>query len=132
MKSSPYITLALTVLGVAVVWIANLAGLWWVTSLAGLAIGLVVQRGRVAFGLAALAGLLGWAAPLAIASVGLPIGQAASVVAGIMGFGTANGYLVVAVTVLLGLLLCLSGAWVGVALRRLLPSPRATTRRSTL
>ncbi len=121
---------AACVIGIAVVWIGAAFGLWWITVLAGLAIGLIVPRGRGAFGASALAGLLGWALPLAVAAVGLPIGRAASVVAGIMGFGTANGALVIVLTLLLGLLLCLSGAWIGVALRRL--PPQGERRKASL
>ena len=52
---------------------ANLAGLWWVTLLAGLAAGAVAGRVRRALALGAAVGLLGWGLPLALAAVRAPL-----------------------------------------------------------
>lgn len=114
-----------TVGGLAVIWLANIFGLWWVTLLAGLGIGLMLRPMRSVFVAAGLAGALGWGAPLAWQALSVPIGAAASTVAGIMGFGASNGALIVVATLLLGAIYCAAGAWVGVALRRLALPPAA-------
>jgi hypothetical protein len=105
------------IIGIGIVWAANLAGLWWVTTLAGVSLGLLPQRGREVLGLSCLIGALGWGLPLVWQALTLPIGRVADVVGGIMGFGTTDGPLVIVLVLLLGLLLCLTGMWVGRALR---------------
>lgn len=119
------LTLLLVLAGIVATWAGNLQGVWWITPLAGLVIGLALRGAWVIVGAAFLVGLLGWGLELAWLAISLPIGRAASVVAGIMGFGTGQGGVVIAVTLLLGVLLCLGGAWIGAALRRLLLPPRA-------
>jgi len=84
-----YVAPVAAVLGVGAVWSGNAAGLWWITPLAGLAIGLALRRGRAAFGVAALAGPLGWGLPLGVAALSLLMARVASLVAGIMVLGLA-------------------------------------------
>ena len=79
-----------------------LAGAWWAPFLAGLAIGAVQPRARVAIPAGAVVGLLGWALPLAA----------------IMGFGH-QGAIPVVLTCVVGVLLGLTGAWLGSAARTL-------------
>ncbi len=110
---------AVTIAGIAVVWAGNLFGLWWLATVLGVVLGLSLLRAGVAIATAAIAGVLGWGLPLLQQSLSLPIGRAASVVAGIMGFGAGNGAIVIAVTLLLALLLAVTGAWVGSTFRRL-------------
>ena len=112
------------IVGIAVIWAGNVHGSWWITPLVGFVMGLFLI-GAWTIVAAALAGLLGWGLELAWQAITLPIGRAASVTAGIMGFGTRQGYVVIVVTLLLGLLLCLCGAWLGAALRRLVVPRRA-------
>lgn len=125
MPPETQLTALATAAGLVVIWLANLFGLWWVTPLAGLVIGLALRRARAVFLSAVLAGALGWGAPLAWQALSLPIGAASSTVAGIMGFGASNGALIVVATLLLGAIYCAAGAWVGLALRRLVPAPAA-------
>jgi hypothetical protein len=114
----------LTVVGVAVVWAGAVDGLWWVPLLVGFVIGIILRGGRVIVAAAGLAAILGWALPLAWQALYSPVGTVATVVAGILGLGTANGSIVIVVTFALALLLGLAGAWVGAALRRLIVPPR--------
>ncbi len=106
------------VVGIAVVWVGNHFGFWWVTMLVGLAIGLFLGKVRAALVAATLAGVGGWGLDLLWQSFHADIGGAASVVAGIMGFGTSKGFIVILLTLALALLLSLAGCWVGTALRR--------------
>jgi hypothetical protein len=110
---------AATIAGIAVIWAGNLFGLWWLATALGVALGLSLPRAGAAIAAAAIAGVLGWGLPLLQQSLSVPIGRTASVVAGIMGFGAGNGAIVVAVTLLLAVLLAVTGAWVGSAARRL-------------
>ena len=92
-----------------------LAGAWWAPFVAGLAIGLVQPRARFAVPAGAAAGLLAWALPLAALQVQYGAGSAAASLAAIMGFGH-QGAIPVVLTLAVGLLLGLTGAWLGSAL----------------
>jgi nitrate reductase NapE component len=96
---------------------ANAFGFWWFTILTGSIPGILLRRGRVVFPIALLIGGLGWGAGLAYQSFFLPISQVASVAAGIIGIGPANSWVMIAATLLLGALLCASGAWFCLALK---------------
>jgi hypothetical protein len=103
--------------GAAVTWVGNAFGLWWVTVVVGVAIGLLLRgtgRVLVAAGGDALAGWglhLLWLARLA------DLGGTATVVAEIMGLGHSDK-LVTVLALVFGLLLGLGGAWLGAAARR--------------
>lgn len=112
---SPFIV----VVGTALVWTANLSGLWWVTVVAGGAVSLLKIRGRTAFGIAALIGALGWGLPLVRLALGAPLAHTADIVAGIMGLGSTGGPAVIVGTLLLGVAYCAAGTWVGLAVRLL-------------
>lgn len=114
-----WLPFALGIAGIVVVWAGSLAGLWWVATPTGLAIGLLVPRTGTALVVAAVVGVLGWGIPLAVQALSVPIGRTAAVVAGIMGLGS-NGAIVVVVTLVVALLFAIAGAWVGSAIRRLL------------
>jgi hypothetical protein len=109
--------LLLLAAAVAAIWLANLAGLWWVTVLAGLALGLVARRSRGAVGAGLAAGLLGWGLPLAWLAVRVPLRPTAEAVAGVLGFPGAGGLAAYVLTLLVGALLGGAGAWLGAAAR---------------
>jgi len=100
---------AMTVAGVAY-------GFWWFPFVSGLVVGVVVPRSRVALPAGALAGFLAWGLLLAWEAGRFGIGPAATSLAEIMGFG-GNALLPVALTCVIGLLLGLTGAWLGASLR---------------
>jgi len=101
----------------AIVSIAGvLAGAWWAPFVAGLAVGFVQPRARFAVPAGAIVGLIAWALPLAALQVQYGAGSAASSLAAIMGFGH-QGAIPIVLTCAVGLLLGLTGAWLGSALR---------------
>ena len=96
-----------------------LAGAWWAPFIAGLMIGAVQPRARFAVPAGAVVGLLGWALPLGAIQVQYGAGPAASSLAAIMGFGHQAAIPVV-LTLMVGLLLGATGAWLGSATRTLI------------
>jgi hypothetical protein len=92
-----------------------LVGAWWAPFVAGLAIGFVQPRARFAVPVGAIVGLLSWALPLAALQFRYGAGSAAESLAAIMGFGH-QGAIPVVLTCVVGLLLGLTGAWLGSAL----------------
>ena len=106
------------ILAVIVSLAGVLAGAWWAPFVAGLAIGFIQPRARVAVPAGAVVGLLAWALPLAALHVRYGAGSAAAGLAAIMGFGH-QGAIPVVLTCAVGLLLGLTGAWLGSAARSL-------------
>jgi hypothetical protein len=100
------------------IWLGQLLGYWWLALIIGLLLGIAVIPARFALLLAALSGGLGWSLPLFYRSTYLPIGNTASMVGSILGLGSTDGWIIILLTVLLGILLCLSAAWVGITLRQ--------------
>jgi hypothetical protein len=101
-----------------------LLGYWWAPFLAGADIGLVTRRARVAIPLGGLSGAVAWVLPLAAIQVRYGIGPTAGSLATIMGFGR-QGSLAIVLTLVVGALLGLTGAWVTSAARLLVrPQPR--------
>ena len=114
----------LVLTGFAVALVGVLLGLWWMPFLAGAGIGLVLGRQREALSWGAAAGFASWLVPLAGLGIRYGVGPTASSLAAIMGFGH-QGSLPVILTLLLGTLLGLAGAWLAVATRSALrPTPR--------
>jgi hypothetical protein len=111
------------VIGVALVWLCNAFGLWWATLVLGCLVGLLV-RGKDAFGAAILIGGLGWGLPLLVQALHAAVGQVAATVAILVGLGSSGGPLILLLTILLGVLLCMVGTWLGVALRSLVMPQR--------
>jgi hypothetical protein len=105
-----------SVLGAAVSLGGVLLGAWWAPFTVGLVIGFVVPRARVAIAAGALAGLLAWSLPLAAGQLRYGLGPATQSLAAIMGF-THLPAIPVVLTCLVGLLLGLTGAWLGSAAR---------------
>ena len=101
-----------------------LLGYWWAPFVAGALIGLVMRRGRAAVPMGVLAGAVAWLLPLAAIEARYGIGPTAGSLAAIMGFGH-EGILALTLTVVVGALLGLAGAWLASAVRLLLrPAPR--------
>src|SRR5450755_408467 len=111
------------VIGVALVWLCNAFGLWWATLILGCLLGLLLH-GKDAFGAAVLIGGLGWGLPLLLQALHAAVGQVAATVAILVGLGSAGGPLILLLTILLGVLLCVVGTWLGVALRGLVTPQR--------
>jgi len=97
-----------------------LLGLWWAPFVAGAFIGLVTRRGRIAIPVGGLAGGVAWLLPLAATQVQYGIGPTAGSLAAIMGFGH-QAVVPVVLTLLVGTLLGLTGAWLASAARMLIP-----------
>lgn len=101
-----------------------LLGYWWAPFVAGAFIGLVTRSGRLAIPLGGLAGAVAWLLPLAAIQARYGIGPTAGSLAAIMGFGH-QGVLAIVLTLVVGALLGLTGAWLVSAVRLLLrPAPR--------
>ena len=107
-------------IGTTLIWLGQILGFWWLALIIGLVLGFTIMPARLALVLALLTGSLGWGLPLLYRSTHLAIGREASVVASIVGIGSTNGWIIVVLTILLGMLLCLSSAWTGIALRQAL------------
>jgi hypothetical protein len=93
---------------------------WWAPFPVGIAIGIVQGRGRTAIPLGALVGFLSWIVPLARLDLLYGAGPAAATIAAIMGFGR-QGLIPIILTLLVGALLGLTGAWLATAVRTVTP-----------
>lgn len=123
------LSLALILLIVIGLMIVSLIlGGWWAPFAAGLAIGALAGRARVTIPLGAAAGLLAWGTPLLYDQVSYGLGPAASSLAAIMGFGH-QGAIPVVLTLAVGVLLGLDGAWLGSVARSWLPRRQPATSR---
>jgi hypothetical protein len=99
-------------------------GAWWAPFTLGLAFGVVEPRARFALPVGAFIGLVPWSIPLATLDWRFGLGPAAQSLAAIMGFGH-QGAIPIILTCTVGLLLGLTGAWLGSAARSSLsPSGR--------
>ncbi|GAC1512342.1 MAG: hypothetical protein NVS1B3_16010 [Candidatus Dormibacteraceae bacterium] len=119
-------SLGALVVGTVVSVVAVMVGVWWAPFLVGLAIGIAEPRARTAVPIGAAAGFLGWALPLVADQVLYGLGPTASSLAAIMGFGHQS-VIPLAMTCAVGLLLGLSGAWLGSAGRSLVRPPARET-----
>jgi len=108
----------LVLTGVIVALLGVLLGAWWTPFFVGAAFGLVLQRPLVAIPLGAFSGLFAWLVPLAGLEVRYGIGPTTVSLAEIMGFDH-QGSLPVSLTLLVGMLLGLSGAWLASAVRQI-------------
>lgn len=100
-------------LGCVAAWMGNHFGFWYLTFVVTVLLGVLFNRASVAMWGSLLTGLIGWCGPLLWQSFISPIGPAASMTAGVMGFGVSHGYLVLVLTIVIGVLLALSGGWLG-------------------
>ena len=107
-----------------------LLGVWWAPFAVGIAFGIVEPRARFAVPGGAVIGLAGWALPLAAVQVRFGLGPTAQTLATIMGFGHQSAIPLV-LTCVVGLLLGLTGAWLGSAGRSLVASYAPVDAEST-
>lgn len=103
-------TLIIVVIGLIVALAGVLLGAWWAPFVVGAAFGLIIGRARWAVPLGAAAGLLAWLGPLAADQIRYGVGPSANSLAAIMGFDH-QGAVPVILTLLVGTLLGLTGAW---------------------
>jgi hypothetical protein len=89
-------------------------GAWWAPFVVGFAFGVMVRRARFAVPLGAFIGLVAWSIPLLSSESRYGLGPTAGRLAAIMGFGH-QGAIPVVLTLVVGLLLGLTGAWLGSA-----------------
>ena len=109
---------------------AVLFGFWWAPFVAGLAVGALLPRGRIAIPISAAIGLISWLVPLAALDVRYGIGPAANSLAAIMGFDHV-AVVPVILTLLVGGLLGLTGGWLGNAGRAVVaPNARVDVTRN--
>jgi len=100
-------------------------GWWWVTFATGVVIGLALPRTWTALAAGAISGLVAWSEPLIEANAQFGLGPTSLSIAAIMG---ANGaaLIPIALTVVVGGLLGLTGSWLGAAIRGVaISSPRS-------
>ncbi len=109
--------------GVIVALVGVLLGAWWTPFLVGGAVGFIAGRPQLAIPLGALTGLLSWLLPLAGVEVRYGLGPTTVSLADIMGFAN-QGAVPVVLTLLVGMLLGLTGAWLACAVRMVVrPTP---------
>ncbi len=108
-------------LGTLVALAGVLLGLWWAPFVVGIILGAVQPRARTAIAAGAGIGLLAWLIPLAVEHVRYGLGRTADSLAAIMGFDHQAAVSVV-LTLLVGTLLGLTGAWLSSAARSSLAS----------
>ncbi|OLB81185.1 MAG: hypothetical protein AUI15_40230 [Actinobacteria bacterium 13_2_20CM_2_66_6] len=114
----------LVLTGVIVALLGVLLGAWWTPFFVGAAFGLIIRRPAVAIPLGTVSGLLAWLFPLAGAQLRYGLGPTSVSLAEIMGFDH-QGTLPVVLTLLVGTLLGLTGAWLACAVGMIVrPQPR--------
>jgi hypothetical protein len=114
-------TVAALMLGLLIAVGGVLLGAWWAPFTIAIAFGIVEPRARFAVPGGTLIGLAGWGLPLAASQVRFGLGPTAQSLATIMGFGHQSA-IPLALTVVVGLLLGLTGAWLGSGVRTLVAS----------
>jgi hypothetical protein len=107
---------------IAAVWL----GVWWAPFVIAAVIGIVWRRARVAIPIGVILGLAAWSVPLASAHLEFGLRPTAESLAAIMGF--TQPAIPVALTIVVGVLLGVSGAWLGSAARSLVGGQPATSR----
>ena len=103
-------------IGAVVMFYGGLVGPWWLTFVGAVVIGAAVTRARLAILAAAIIAFIGWVTPLETIQSQYGLRPAADALAAIMGFKGATAIPVV-LTVLVGVLLGVSGSWLGSAAR---------------
>jgi len=115
------LVVAALIAGTAVALVAVMLGVWWAPFVVGIAIGIALPRARVAIPVGAAVGVLAWGLLLVADQVLYGLGPAAEGLGAIMGFGHKAAIPVI-LTCMVGLLLGLTGAWLGYAGRSLVGS----------
>lgn len=117
---------AALLIGTAVATVAVMVGVWWAPFAVGIGIGIAYPRTRIALPVGAAAGFLAWGLLLIADQILYGIGPAAEALGAIMGFGRQAAVPVI-LTCTVGLLLGLTGAWLGSAGRSLVKTPARST-----
>jgi len=105
---------------------AVMLGVWWAPFAIAVVIGVMHRRARIAIPIGAVLGLAAWGVPLASAHLQYGLRPTAESLAAIMGF--TEPLIPVVLTCVVGMLLGLSGAWLGSAVRSLAAGQPATSR----
>jgi hypothetical protein len=114
----------LVLTGFIIALVGVLLGVWWTPFLAGAAIGLVLGKPAFAIPAGAAAGFLGWLIPLLGLEMRYGLDSTTVSLAAVMGFDH-KGSVPLIMTLLVGTLLGLTGAWLACAVRGLVrPAPR--------
>jgi hypothetical protein len=108
--------------GAAIAVLGLLVGAWWLAFPLGVAAGIVLVRARWGLPAGALIGLIAWTVPLVSEQAQYGLKATSLSLAAIMGVNGA-ATIPVALTLLVGLLLGLVGAWLGSAARDLIRPP---------
>jgi hypothetical protein len=108
----PYVLVA----GIVVSLAGVMLGLWWLPFLAGIAMGAVLTRAQWAMAAGATAGLVSWGVPLVLEQQQFGLGPTMTSLAAIMGLNGA-ALIPLFLTLIVGALLGLTGAWTGFAVR---------------
>lgn len=101
-------------------------GVWWAPFAIAVVLGVMHRRARIAIPIGAILGLAAWGVPLASAHLQYGLRPTAESLAAIMGF--TQPAIPVVLTCVVGVLLGVSGAWLGSAVRSLAAGQPATSR----
>ncbi len=106
-----------------------LLGAWWAPFVAGLGAGALLPRARWAILAGAISGVAAWGIPLESMQLQYGLRATTLALAAIMGYNGA-ATIPVALTLLIGLLLGLTGSWLGAAVRSVVrtDTPRPATK----
>jgi hypothetical protein len=126
MESEAMRASAAVLLAILVSIAAVLLGVWWAPFAIAVVVGIMQRRARTAVPIGAVLGLVSWAVPLGSAHLQFGLRPTAESLAAIMGF--SQPAIPVVLTCVVGLLLGLSGAWLGSAARSLAAGRPATSR----
>jgi hypothetical protein len=109
--------LLIGIIGLALTWLGGLVGWWWVTPMVGVLIGLLLRPAWLALVTSFAAGGLGWGFPIALLAFTALVGRLAAAVDALfdarIGLPATGGALIILLTVVVGGVLSLVGAWVG-------------------
>lgn len=111
------------VVALALIWALTDFGLWYSGIIVGFLVGIFLQRGWRTLTVVWVACLGAWGLQLLWQARTAPMGEAASVVTGMMGFGT-QGVITIVLTLSVAFLLATAGAWLGLATIGLFPLER--------
>jgi hypothetical protein len=112
---------AVVVVGAAVALLGVYLAAWWSPFVVAFVAGALLARARWAIPAGVIIGLTAWGVPLLAVWLNYGIEATSLALAAIMGFNGA-ATVPIGLTVIVGLLLGLCGAWLGSAMRSLLPT----------
>ena len=95
-----------------------LLGYWWLPFPVAVVLGAVAARAIIALPAGAATGLVAWLVPLAVGQARYGVGATANSLAAVMGFAHLP-VIPIVLTLVVGTLLGMTGAWLGMAARGL-------------